>query len=1023
MLDRYSFKDSAKTTLSEGDLVVLTVSPDPKFPARGIGTVLEINGDETAILLEEAYAAHGDEDGIIFAPVNALDKPLELFYEQIAHRVAKGIAAVEKTQEARDDAYTEFFEELSALNFIPGGRVIYGAGTGTDVTFFNCFVMPYPKDSREGIGHHRNEVMEIMSRGGGVGTNGSTLRPRNARARGVNGRSSGSVSWLNDIAQLTHLVEQGGSRRGAQMIMLADWHPDIFEFVIAKMQNPLILRKIIETTTDDEIRALAKEKLKFTPFAPQYKEDLETTWNWYEERGDEDEMARIDAILEDGGTFSVQNPDFLTGANISVAITKDFMQAVESDADYDLRFPDVENYDKGDMLAYNLYWHEVGDARKWERMGYAIKTYRTIKAKALWDLINLCATYSAEPGIFFLDNANEATNAAAYGQQVVATNPCITGDTLISTVEGKIAVRDLVEGDEDIDVYTMDDDQELTIRRATDFRKTGESQRILRITTARGTYVRVTELHPIFVQGKGWVDAKDIKVGDKLVELYEKMGNERYKVVKLSTESRYQKEHRFVAGHYSDISGMNVHHKDDDSLNNHRSNLEVLTHSEHSRLTNVGHTGYAEKCEDTGKFMPKESRKKRESLSLDKPLTYCEPRVVSIEEDGYEDVYNFEVDEFHNYIANNIVVHNCGEQPLAPYSVCNLAAINLANMVDKTTKKVDFEKLAKTARVGVHFGDNVIDSTPYFLEANKTQALGERRVGMGVMGLADLLIYCEEEYGSPSANALVDQIFETIAVGAYGSSIEQAKTKGSFPFLADNREAFIDSGYMSKMPEHIRQGVLDYGIRNSHLLTVAPTGTTGSMVGVATGLEPYFAFKYYRSGRLGNFMEVTAGIVQEYLDANPGASADDLPAWFISTMALAPEAHVDVQCIIQRWIDSSLSKTVNAPKGYTVEQVQGIYERLYAGGAKGGTVYVDGSRDAQVLTLSNSDDDDTVEVVPQQERTVVMVDTINELRSTSVSAVGTEIGDTCPVCKIGKVIDAGGCATCDNCASQLLCGL
>ena len=127
------------------------------------------------------------------------------------------------------------------LNFIPAGRVLYGAGAETDVTYFNCYVMPFVADSREGISDHRKQVMEIMSRGGGVGTNGSTLRPRNTLARGVNGKSSGSVSWLDDIAKLTHLVEQGGSRRGAQMIMLADWHPDIYEFIISKMQNPRIL--------------------------------------------------------------------------------------------------------------------------------------------------------------------------------------------------------------------------------------------------------------------------------------------------------------------------------------------------------------------------------------------------------------------------------------------------------------------------------------------------------------------------------------------------------------------------------------------------------------------------------------------------------------------------------------------------------------------------------------------------------------------------------------------------------------
>jgi ribonucleoside-diphosphate reductase alpha chain len=170
------------------------------------------------------------------------------------------------------------------------------------------------------------------------------------------------------------------------------------------------------------------------------------------------------------------------------------------------------------------------------------------------------------------------------------------------------------------------------------------------------------------------------------------------------------------------------------------------------------------------------------------------------------------------------------EQPLAPNSVCNLAAVNLAEMADKVTKTVNFEKLQRTVEVGVRMQDNVIDATPYFLEDNKKQALSERRVGLGVMGLHDLLIYCETEYGSEEGNKLVDKVFETIATTAYRTSVELAKEKGSFPYLEGEtnnetnrlREAFINSGFMKKMPEDIRQSIVENGIRNSHLLTVAP---------------------------------------------------------------------------------------------------------------------------------------------------------------------------------------------------------
>jgi ribonucleoside-diphosphate reductase alpha chain len=808
MLDRYTFKDTAKITLTNGDFVVLTIKEDPKFPARGLGYIQEIDWEKkkAKVLVEEEFRGVLDDPeeantGVIVRSLDVIEKPLELFYEQIAKRNATGLASVEKTEEKRREWTERFYQELVNMNFIPAGRVLYGAGADTDVTYFNCYVMPFVPDSREGISDHRKQVMEIMSRGGGVGTNGSTLRPRNTLARGVNGKSSGSVSWLDDIAKLTHLVEQGGSRRGAQMIMLSDWHPDIIEFIISKMQNPRILRFLIENTNDETIKKLAKDKLKFTPLTLRETAMYQGIVNYKNIPGfggfDENIIAEAEEKLLTGGNYTVHNTEFLTGANISVCLTKEFMDAVENDSEYELRFPYVESYDQEEMKVYNEEWHKVGDVREWEKLGHKVRVYKKFKAKELWNLINICATYSAEPGIFFIDNANDMTNAKAYGQQVVATNPC-------------------------------------------------------------------------------------------------------------------------------------------------------------------------------------------------------------------------------------------GEQPLAPFSVCNLAAVNLAEMADKETKTVDFEKLKKTVAVGVRMQDNVINATPYFLEENKKQALGERRVGLGVMGLHDMLIYCETKYGSPEGNKLVDQVFEIIATTAYKTSVELAKEKGSFPFLTGEttnetnrlRQAFIDTGFMKKMPEDVRQSILENGIRNSHLLTVAPTGSTGTMVGVSTGLEPYFSFSYFRSGRLGKFIEVKADIVKEYLDQHPEADENNLPNWFVTSMELSTEAHADVQCVIQRWIDSSISKTVNAPKGYSVEQVEKVYQRLYRGGAKGGTVYVDGSRDSQVLTLKAEENtNEQLSIFNEKPKQhVVLVDTISELRSTSVT-IGSEVGNTCPVCRTGKVKEMGGCNTCANCGAQLKCGL
>ena len=224
------------------------------------------------------------------------------------------------------------------------------------------------------------------------------------------------------------LTKRCNKKRGAQMIMLADWHPDIVEFIISKMQNPRILRYLIENTTDESIIRLAKEKLKFKPLSAQEEAKYQGIVNFKNIQGlggfNDAIIREAQAKLRDGGTYTVHNPDFLTGANISVTLTNEFMHAVENDLDFELRFPDVANYSPEEMAVYNTEWHKVGDVREWEKLGHGVRVYRTIKARELWNLINICATYAAEPGIFFIDNANEMTNAKAYGQKVVATNPC-----------------------------------------------------------------------------------------------------------------------------------------------------------------------------------------------------------------------------------------------------------------------------------------------------------------------------------------------------------------------------------------------------------------------------------------------------------------------------------------------------------------------------------------------------------------------------------------------------------------------
>lgn len=385
MLDRYSYRDNLLKTLKEGDTVLVIVKQHPKYPTQGFGKVESINGTSVTVGVEYPEAT-----GSITRELNDLIKPLELYWEQICYRVAKGVASVEKTPELQDKWFNKYYWMLSNMYDIPGGRILYGAGSGVDVTLFNCFVLPFLKDSRGGIIEHIGLATEIMSRGGGVGSNISTLRPTKATVHGVNGQSSGSISWANYLSQLTHLIIQGGTRRGAQMIGMSDWHPDVLEFIICKIQNPHLLDKISKESNHPIIRDLA---------------------NAYLVRDADDKPS------------GVKDVNFMTGANISVLISDDFMEAVEKGLDWELRFPDIDSLNPEQKTYYDEHWHELGDVRKWEAEGLPVKVYVSIPAREIWDFINTAARYSAEPGIIFIDHYSKESNCAYYAPTVV-TNPC-----------------------------------------------------------------------------------------------------------------------------------------------------------------------------------------------------------------------------------------------------------------------------------------------------------------------------------------------------------------------------------------------------------------------------------------------------------------------------------------------------------------------------------------------------------------------------------------------------------------------
>ena len=297
----------------------------------------------------------------------------------------------------------------------------------------------------------------------------------------------------------------------------------------------------------------------------------------------------------------------------------------------------------------------------------------------------------------------------------------------------------------------------------------------------------------------------------------------------------------------------------------------------------------------------------------------------------------------------------CGEQPLLPYESCNLGSINLVNMLKQGENgkyEIDFDKLADTTKKAVHFLDNVIDVNNYPLEEIDRMTKSTRKVGLGVMGFADMLLMLGIPYNSEEGVATAEKIMGFINDTAKAESRVLAETRGAFPL-------FEQSIYKDETP-----------IRNGTVTTIAPTGTLSIIAGVSSGVEPVFAYVFIRNVMDGTeLIEVNPILKNElirrgiYSDelmkkvAAEGSLAhipgipDDMKKVFVSAHDVSPLWHVKMQAAFQRHIDNAVSKTVNFPSSATKEDVKEVYKLAYKLGCKGVTIYRDGSRDSQVLNV------------------------------------------------------------------------